>query len=147
MDSVITNLKTAPKAAVTIGFLGLTPFLSLTIFPVLQPHALQVFSLQALIAYSAVILSFLGGIRWGLAIAANNRSPRWGPLSLSISPAILGWIALLLSTSAGLLLLIFGFILMLFADIRLLAAPRWYRALRLPLSVGAIVCLMSALLW
>jgi hypothetical protein len=61
-------------------------------------------------------------------------------------PSLIGWLALLISASAGLLLLAVGFSVLLLADLRLQMAPPWYGALRLPLSVGAISALFLGLL-
>jgi hypothetical protein len=103
-------------------------------------------ALQALLAYGAVILSFLGGIRWGLAIVKSDHSDLLSPLCISVLPSLLGWLALLISASAGLLLLALGFFALLLADLRLPTAPPWYGAQRLPLSVGAISALLLGLL-
>jgi len=62
----------------TVAFAGLAgwvPFLLgliLTIFPALTPFDFVVFE-RALVGYGALILSFLGGVRWGI---------RWLGLSL-----------------------------------------------------------------
>ncbi|PPR09052.1 MAG: hypothetical protein CFH41_02829 [Alphaproteobacteria bacterium MarineAlpha11_Bin1] len=146
MNSWLDSFKSAPKVAVIIGFLGLAPFFSFTGLSLIQIQLPYVFAHQVLTAYGAVILSFLGGIRWGLAIITINREAIWGQLCFSVIPALLGWIALLLPTTAGLLLLSFAFVLTLFADIHFSAAPYWFKALRLPLSLGAIACLLSSLL-
>lgn len=130
-----------PPAARWLGFTGLLPFLAAAVavrFP-----ALPVPATAALIAYGAVILSFLGGIRWGLAMGAPD--PAWW-LGISVLPSLLGWIALLLPAAAGLVLLAGGFVAMLLADFRLPDAPDWYPRLRLPLSCGAIACLLLGLM-
>jgi hypothetical protein len=101
---------------------------------------------QSLLAYGAVILSFLGGVRWGLAIIEPNHADLFSPLCISVLPSLLGWLALLISDSAGLLLLALGFFALLLADLRLPTAPPWYGTLRLPLSVGAIGALLLGLL-
>ncbi|MDP1565966.1 MAG: DUF3429 domain-containing protein [Polaromonas sp.] len=56
----------------------------------------------ALLAYAALIASFLGGIHWGLAMRdapANAAQLLWG-----VSPSLLGWLAVLLPPRWGLLL-------------------------------------------
>jgi hypothetical protein len=45
-----------------------------------------------------------------------------------------------------LVLLTLGFAAMFIVDLQLSTAPHWYRSLRLPLSVGAIVALLMGLL-
>ena len=143
---MLRDLLTIPKVAFWLGFAGLIPFavvVAVGLLPAAPPHDLP---LRALLAYGAVILSFLGGIRWGLAIATTDPADLFGPLFLSIAPALLGWIALLVPSSTGLVLLALGFAAILIADLWLSTAPHWYRSLRLPLSVGAIVALLMGLL-
>lgn len=56
----------------------------------------------ALLAYAALIASFLGGIHWGLAMRdapADAAQLLWG-----VSPSLLGWLAVLLPPRWGLLL-------------------------------------------
>ena len=55
-----------------------------------------------LLAYAALIASFLGGIHWGLAMRespADTAQLLWG-----VSPSLLGWLAVLLPPRWGLLL-------------------------------------------
>jgi hypothetical protein len=147
LDSeMLRDFLTIPKVAFWLGFAGLIPFAAIIVVGLLRAAPLYDVSLQALLAYGAVILSFLGGIRWGLAIATTDPADLFGPLSLSVAPALLGWIALLVPLSTGLVMLALGFAAMLIADLRLSIAPYWYRSLRLPLSVGAIVSLLMGLL-
>lgn len=102
--------------------------------------------LQALVAYGAVILSFLGGIRWGVAMSTLTSEQLLLPLSVSVLPSLAGWSALLLPPRAGLLLLAVGFVSVLIADLRLQSAPAWFISLRVPLSAGAIASLVAGLL-
>ena len=143
---MLRDLLTIPKVAFWLGFSGLIPFVVAVAVGLLPAAPLHDLSLQALLAYGAVILSFLGGIRWGLAVATTDPADLFGPLFFSITPALLGWIALLVSSSTGLVLLALGFAAILIADLWLSTAPYWYRSLRLPLSVGAIAALLMGLL-
>ena len=143
---MLRDLLTIPKVAFWLGFSGLIPFVAAAVVGHLSAESLHDLSLQALLAYGAVILSFLGGIRWGLAIATTDSADLFGPLFLSVLSALLGWIALLVPSSTGLVLLALGFAAILIADLWLSTAPHWYRLLRLPLSVGAIVALLMGLL-
>ena len=137
---------TIPKSAFTLGFLGIIPFIATATINLVPGAPLHELSMHALLGYGAVILSFLGGIRWGVAILTTDSADLFGPLFVSIVPAALGWLALLLPSSMGLMLLALGFAAMLIADLRLSSAPPWYRSLRRPLSVGAIVSLILGLL-
>ncbi|MEM6616773.1 MAG: DUF3429 domain-containing protein, partial [Pseudomonadota bacterium] len=61
-------------------------------------------------AYGAVILSFLGGIRWGLAVSPVFQANRTIDIVGSVVPSLLGWVALLMPPTAGIAMLIAGFI-------------------------------------
>ena len=48
------------------------------------------------LAYGAVILSFLGGIRWGAALRGIGASQRRFDFAISVIPSLAGWAALLI---------------------------------------------------
>ena len=135
-------LSSIPVAAQRLGFSGLLPFFGSAVCAFSSDPVIHEFSLRALAGYGAIILSFLGGVRWGLAMAVLAPDKLAIPLSLSILPSILGWAALLLPATSGLHLLAACFLALLLADLKLPAAPIWYRNLRLPLSIGAIAALI-----
>lgn len=96
--------------------------------------------LGALIAYAAVILSFLGGTRWGAALASG--SPDRLTLILSNLPALVAWAALLpleMPSPMRLSLLSAGLALMWIWDRR--RPPAWYPALRTTATLGALLSL------
>jgi Protein of unknown function (DUF3429) len=137
-----------PKAAFILGGLGLLPFLGLALLSHLggEPTLTHLAS-RALVAYGSVILSFLGGIRWGLALAPTTTQVGLR-LSQSIIPSLIGATAVLLPTLAATLLLSLSLLTLLWLDMRLArshAAPSWYPKLRWPLTLGACVALLS--LW
>jgi hypothetical protein len=147
VEDMLHGFRSTPVAARWLGLLGLFPFGATVVASFIPALPLHSVALQALLAYGAVILSFLGGIRWGMAIVKTGRDDLLSPLLISVLPSLLGWIALLVPGSAGLSLLAFGFSALLLADLRLPMAPDWYGALRLPLSVGAISALMMGVLF
>jgi len=130
-----------PTAARWLGLAGLLPFAAAALAALAPKAPLHALALPALLAYGAVILSFLGGIRWGLAMAAGAEALS-ARLALSVLPSLLAWLALLLAPRAGLLLLALGFAAMLLLDQRIGYAPPWYPRLRLPLSLGALAALL-----
>ena len=132
-----------PKPAFWLGYAGLSPFVIAAIL--FYKSGSASYSL-ALIAYGAVILSFLGGVRWGLAIVGSSSTSLLFPLLVSILPPLVGWIALLLPSHISLIILSSGFFVILIADIKLKNSPEWYARLRVPLSLGAVICLISAFL-
>ncbi len=87
-----------------LGRAGLLPFVAGALACLFGPPAWPAPASVALAAYAAVIVSFLGGIHWGLAMRqAPNPSPvllYWG-----VVPSLLAWPALLLPSAPGLVLL------------------------------------------
>lgn len=68
-----------------LGYAGLLPFLLFTIGALLDvyaDHALRLF-----VIYSALIVSFLGGVHWGLALTRDDAPTR--QLSWSMLPTII----------------------------------------------------------
>jgi len=132
-----------PKPALWLGYAGLIPFFITAILSYTTDYA---YFSTALIAYGATILSFLGGVRWGLAIVNSNSTHLSFSLVISILPSIVGWISLLLPSYVGFMLLAGGFFVLLLADIRSQDSPPWYPRLRVPLSLGAMTCLIFSFL-
>lgn len=135
-----------PAAAKWLGGLGAVPFVALAIAGHLTGASWQWPALFALCAYGAVILSFLGGIQWGLAIVGGaHESRRTRRLIWSIVPSLVAWAALLLPVHSALPLLALAFGGMLWLDIRASAAeeaPPWYPRLRWPLTVTVVTSLV-----
>ena len=145
-----------PRPALILGLGGLLPFIATAIAVWHQPGisntapspTVSEFALHALGAYGAVILSFLGGVRWGKLLDDDARLRQWIPLTLSVIPSLIGWYSLLLPPSAMLLLLIAGFAAQYAVDlfaVRRLELPPWFGRLRLILSSGAVLSLTVAL--
>ena len=132
---------TIPKIGLWLGFMGLLPFLAGAVWVITPVLPLKEIALKALILYGAVILSFLGGVRWGLAIAKMNANLA-RPLIFSVIPSLLGWVAALLEPKVGLLILALAFSSLYVADLKLSLAPDWYKILRLPLTAGAVMALL-----
>lgn len=92
--------------------------------------------------YSALILSFLGGARWGLVVARPN--PSAVVVTLAMVPTLIG-LALLLAGDLRTRLL--GLAVALWVhwlwDIRAPGVPDWYGRLRTPLTAGAVVALVA----
>jgi hypothetical protein len=147
-----------PLPALVLGLAGLLPFLALSLqvaagWP-LSPRMTGP-ALYALKIYAAVILSFLGGVHWGLAMsrppgAASQAT--WLSYCVSVLPALCGWgVVAWLDAPAGnrvaLLALAAAFAALLACDLNAVAAgeaPRWYVRLRLVLTVVVVACLGAA---
>jgi len=136
-----------PLPAAVLGGGGLVPFAVGALGLWLAPVPWDTFAFNALMYYAAVILSFLGAVHWGLALAAGTAD--WTRLGWGVAPALVGWVALLIAAPVGLLVLIAAFVAHYWVDARAAAAglaPPWYPRLRRPLTIGAVLALGSALI-
>lgn len=103
-----------------------------------------------MLAYSAAILSFLGGTRWGMEVA-GGRPPRASVLALSNVPAVAAWLLLAAGGGFGLTEVhalggfLIAFLLQGAWDARASGAPAWHRRLRVGLTAGAALALALAL--
>jgi len=143
----IDESRRVPLAPACLGGAGLLPFVGLALIVWVGPSGWQISALDALAAYAALILSFLGGVRWGLAAAGLGGGPGWLPLGLSVVPSLYAWGVLFSPDPARLVLLSIGFAGLLAADLALTrrgGAPPWWPTLRWPLSVVAAVSLLIA---
>lgn len=144
------NAAQPPRLAILLGYAGLIPFISGAIGIWITPPAWRTDVLTALLHYAAVILAFMGAIHWGLAMARERQDDAaHRQLGLSVLPALLGWLAISSGLPAllALPLLISGFIGLYLADVhavKLELAPRWYTALRKPLTAVVLISLLAA---
>lgn len=140
--------KLPPKSALWLSYAGLIPFAAsaLAIVVFRQDPFLQETAGRALLAYGAVILSFLGGVHWGRALYAPTGHLQTRDFVLSVLPSVFGWSCLLLPiVSAGVLLLIFGYIWQVYVDLRAMRQnilPHWFGRLRVQLTAGATLFLL-----
>lgn len=134
-----------PAAARLLGLSGLIPFAGLALLIWIAPGEPMPIRLAA--GYGAVILSFMGGCRWGFAAAGLGKGPTYRLLALSVAPSLYAWIALELPGPFAFFALALGFILLLSADLSLSrqgGAPAWWPQLRWPLSIGAAASMAVA---
>ena len=133
----------AVPVAQWLGYGGLIPFVVGAALVWLIPPEWRSFTTAALSAYAAVIVSFLGGIHWGIGF--RDGTPRlflWG-----VVPSLVAATALMLSPGHG--LLIHGLMLLscYAVDRRVYPAHglRAWLSLRWRLSlVAAIACFVAA---
>jgi hypothetical protein len=86
--------------------------------------------------YSAIILSFLGGIRWGMGISPAK--PEVRDIALSILPSLAGWFALLLPPQVSVALLLLCFCAQGAWDsisVHAGKGPSWFGNLRITLTL------------
>ena len=141
------NSVALPRTVAWLGYGGLIPFLALAPASLLDHHHGALWS-DALVAYGAIILSFIGALHWGLAMSLPGLSDRqrsaW--FTWSVVPALIAWPAVLFSPIVAAPLLVIGFIAHYLQDRRLAGQatlPDWYLPLRLRLSSVAVVCLVA----
>ena len=142
-------MRRPPTPALVLGVLGLVPFFAGAGVYAFGPADLGGPGLLTLLAWSAAILSFLGGTRWGVEMAARPQQPRWSVLTPSVLPTAAAWLLLaaapLAATERQLMGFIAAFVLMWLWDFRAKDPPRWYGPLRTLLTAGAVVALALAL--
>jgi len=137
-----------PTGAKWLGFSGLIPFIGCTLAVALTSEPYKSFALSLLLGYGAVILSFLGGVHWGLAVAPGASEEKLTKLLvLSVIPSLIAWAALFLQDRLALIVLALAIAMVLVLDrmsVREGRAPSWFMALRRYLSTGAIASLLLA---
>ena len=140
-----------PPVPLGLGAAGLLPFAGLALLVLIGAHDILGWTAggtrRALLTYGVVIASFLGGIRWGMAVAQPNPTRAARDFVLSVIPSLLAWSTLAFPApwdlrALGALILILGLV-----DQDLVAsgnAPPWFGRLRLGLSLGAGLALLTA---
>lgn len=130
-----------PKSVAWLGYGGLLPFVGLSTLALVEPSHSMIFR-AALIAYGAVILSFVGALHWAFAMTIpvmpsqlRSKSFVW-----SVVPALLAWTTYFFPILVGAVVLILGFIAQYYRDHKLVkqvSLPDWYLPLRLRLTIVA----------
>jgi hypothetical protein len=134
-----------PKAPLVLGLAGLLPFWGLMGAMAVAPPSLSAMTLGvALSTYGAVIVSFLGGIRWGLATAAPRQDDVARDYAIAVVPSLLAWGALAFPLPAALAILGVVALGLGPVDRTLALAPAWFGRLRMILSLGAGIALILA---
>ena len=170
MDERATGATTdeIPLPALLLGAAGLLPFVfGAAALVLVEATAVAhlpdaTYFARVLVGYGAVILSFLGGVRWGAAVGLDmgrdevEATPRsvevvnalTVELVIAVLPSLIAWGALLLPVVPALALLAFSFVVLGFAD-RIAAQdgrlPAWYGRLRLWLTGGATASVLTGL--
>lgn len=133
--------------AAVLTYLGSIPFWGLAIYAHSQlPHAHN--ASVWLEAYAAIILSFLSGIHWGLALQ-NDQRLSCVLLFWSNVVALAAWLTLLIPQPYANLLLIVGFVSQWVMDnylSKLAVISGWFYQLRRNISVIVVLILLINLL-
>ena len=146
-DNPIGGDNSIPKAALILGLAGVLPFVVFGLLAITLGGGSVTPKLAdtLLIGYGAVILSFIAGVRWGLALTVPNESDQALQLTVSTVPSIIAWAACFMPFAYGLPLLAFTHAAIAVWDIRAMhngRGPVWYAKLRMilaSLAVGILV--------
>jgi hypothetical protein len=143
-----TVTSSIPRPAAWLGFGGLIPFAGLTAALLLDPADAARWTF-ALIAYGAIILSFVGALHWSFATLWQSHPTgcRGRMMAWSVIHAPSAGITLLTPAQAGLGLLCALFVAHHLSDLHLARnheIPAWYPRLRTPLTLGAVASLATA---
>ena len=126
---------------ILLGYLGLLPFVAGAAAALLS-NELAPIALQAFVLYSLAILSFMGGVHWGLALISGTRQS--ARLLISVIPAIAAWICMItLPVHLTLSVLGGGFITQWVVDRPIfeeLPIPTWYLEMRPRLAYVVAGC-------
>ena len=154
------NSPTKQRLAQLLGYGGLIPFLYLAFCLVESAQSRNSdgpWLIIFIVAYGAVILSFVGALHWAICLQRDELGAGW--LVWSVAPSLIGWLALCGAVVANdplsqqkliVLVLIAGFAAQLIADFRMrhiltsAVWPDWFMRLRVQLT--AVACASLAVL-
>lgn len=138
----------ARRLAVLLATVGIAPFAVLSLWLAGLPldHVWRSTTILLLCGYAAVVLSFLGGTRWGLAVAGHGEDLR-RDIAVSVVPPLLGWVALLLPAHFAFVLLAVAFAAQgawdaLAGQVGIL--PHWFVRLRTQLTIVVVIAMVIA---
>jgi hypothetical protein len=134
-----------------LTFAGAIPFIACSAALWLAPNQYRSFTVNILTAYAAVILSFLGGVQWGMAINLIDTAPKSARniFLLSVVPSLLAWAMLLLpepKTRILVAIFLFAFVWVIDALLNVQKLiPPWFFKLRSMITAIVIASLAVAI--
>ncbi|KXS39771.1 MAG: hypothetical protein AWU55_146 [Halomonadaceae bacterium T82-2] len=142
---MLTEMSPPARLPFGVGVVGLFPFVLATAGVYVAPVLWQALAIKVFLFYSALTLTFLGGVHWGVAMSLDRESsPAFSMrLWVSLMPGLLGWAALMIEYRLATLVLMIGFwLLRLYerTDDSLARLPGWYQGLRSLLSPVVVAC-------
>ena len=145
--SCLWSLKSAPAPALALGVSGLIPFVSAPVY-LSQVNEFLPLIAQGQLAYGAVILSFLGGVRWGKLVSNMPPiQPSWSQFTWSVTPSLIAWPALLIPQfQVANLAVVAGLGLCGYLDFKQSGYQPWFKGLRIILTTVASISLLSTLI-
>ena len=137
----------APRPVWGIALVAMAPFPVSAVLYAYGPPQYAHAALGVLLSWSAVVLSFLGGVRWGMETA--RPIPRWTRLAASVVSPVGSWLLLLGRDSVQTHLLLLGLLAAFLAqwlfDHSAPDVPSRYPNLTTVLTLGACLSLAVAL--
>ena len=140
-----------PISPLLLGIGGLIPFFGLAIWQgVAGDELLAERLMMGFVFYAASILSFLGGVGWGLAMNETDPVQRGLAFSVSTVPSLIAWAAAFINVqnlAFALTILGAAFLLQSAWDWHLTQigrAPRWFATLRIGLTVAVMLAIAIA---
>ena len=98
MNDVTTRLPS--QAALGLGYLAVLPFVVCAGLVWVGGTESRAMASIALLAYAAVVVSFIGAIHWGIAFA--QVAPATSLFVWGVAPAIVAWLSMLMHPRVGL---------------------------------------------
>ena len=121
-----------------LSYGGLLPFVIALVGIYSASKELSSYSMIAFVSYGAVILSFIGAVHWGFLLKSDSIQRQGLLLSVSVLPALIGWLALISPLPAALLMLCIAYPLLYFyekfSELNNLL-PAWYMLMRFRLTI------------
>lgn len=142
-----------PANAVWLTLSGLLPFIGLAalVWGARPEPGLSGQAAMALLVYGALILSFLGGVRWGAEINAQGSGgiPRTPLLALSVLGALAAWALVVIALATGITWPVLAGLAAAHLvhgvwDADGAGLPLWFRRLRIIAATGAVLSLLAA---
>lgn len=147
---MLSSVARIPVAALVLGLAGVIPFVAGAIAQwVPVPRISAQLGLTLVVVYGAIILSFLGGIRWGTAIGPFDGRRQGIEFGGSVLGSLVGLAAIFMAPVGGLTVLISAFLLQALWDVISVEAgrlPQWFGRLRMILTTGAVLAMLATLL-
>lgn len=140
-----------PRAPFILGLAGLLPFLwgaATMLVPGLAEWGVRTIGPRfvgpfVLLNYGTIILAFMSGVLWGFA---TRREGNPADYALSVIPALWVFFTVGAGPVSSAVYLIAGFLGLLLLDahfVRAGLAPSWWMRLRLVLTAGVVICLLT----
>ncbi len=145
-----------PESAAALGYAGALPFVLAAAGVWMLDESARPTAIAVLLGFALMILSFMGGVRWGLAMRFEG-GPTFPQLLISVIPAAIAFVVYLTGVFWGqtgpvliaqFVILIVAFAGLLWSDFlatRQGEAPSWYPGLRVPLTILVEASLVAAL--